>query len=56
MPTWWPWLRDVILFFSGLLGSVYETVVATTDRPELLILFAGMMGMPYFLRADDRRR
>lgn len=31
-----------------------ETVLNTTERPTLLILFAAMMGLPAFLRNDNR--
>jgi len=46
----------VVLFVAGLLGIVYETVFDSADRPSLLILFAGMIGLPAFLNLDERRR
>lgn len=45
--------RDTILFTAGLLGVLHETLFAATERPTLLILFAGMMGLPAFLRRDE---
>jgi len=51
----WKWLRDVIMFFGGLAGVIYETVATSTDRPVLLALFGAMMGLPFFIRADERR-
>ncbi len=48
--------RDTVLFAVGLLGVLHETLVATAERPTLLILFAGMMGLPAFLRADEARK
>lgn len=51
----WQNTRDVILFFGGLAGVFNETVLTTTERPTLLILFAAMMGLPAFLRSDDKR-
>lgn len=48
----WP-ARDTILFGSGLLGVMYETVVEKADRPVLLLLLAAMMGLPVVLRADE---
>lgn len=51
----WPQLRDVILFFGGLAGVVHETLFASAQRPELLVVFAAMMGLPAFLQADTRR-
>jgi hypothetical protein len=53
--TRWPLIRDVALFVAGLAGVFHETVVASGERPTLLILFAAMMGLPAFLRADERR-
>jgi hypothetical protein len=50
----WQNTRDVILFFGGLAGVFNETVLTTTERPTLLILFAAMMGLPAFLRSDDK--
>lgn len=43
------------MFFGGLLGVVYETVATQVDRPVLLALFGAMMGLPFFIRADERR-
>ncbi len=50
----WPALRDIALFIGGLAGVGHETLVATTERPTLLILFAAMMGLPAFLRQDSK--
>ena len=50
----WPALRDSILFFGGLAGVVHETVIAPRADPQLLLLFAAMLGLPAFLRADQR--
>jgi hypothetical protein len=47
--------RDTILFTVGMLGIAYETLVDKADRPTLLILFAAMVGLPAFLRADEYR-
>lgn len=49
------WLRDLILFGGGLLGIAHETVIADVERPTLLLLFAAMVGLPAFLRQDERR-
>ena len=46
--------RDPILFLSGLAGVMHETLLARTERPTLLLLFAAMMGLPAFLRADEK--
>jgi hypothetical protein len=47
-------VRDAVLFLVGLAGIVYETVGATGPDPTLLLLFAAMVGLPAFLRADDK--
>jgi hypothetical protein len=52
----WQNTRDVILFFGGLAGVFNETVLTTSERPTLLILFAAMMGLPAFLRQDDKQQ
>lgn len=51
----WPFLRDILLFASGLGGVAHETIVSTADRPTLLLLFAAMMGLPAFLRQDEKK-
>lgn len=50
------WLRDTILFVGGLAGIAHETVIAKSERPSLLLLFAAMVGLPAFLRSDESRR
>lgn len=47
-------IRTAILFVCGLAGVAYETLVAGGDRPTLLILFAAMLGLPLFLRTDEK--
>lgn len=49
----WTHQRDFLLFLGGFLGVIHETVLATAERPTLLLLFAAMMGLPAFLRQDD---
>lgn len=41
--------RNLILLIGGLLGVAHETLLEHGERPTLLILFAGMMGLPAFL-------
>jgi hypothetical protein len=50
----WPRLRDIILFFSGLIGVAYEALAQGAERPTLLLLYAAMMGLPAFLRQDEK--
>lgn len=51
----WPQIRDVLLFVGGMAGVLHETVIATAERPTLLILFAAMMGLPAFLPSREDR-
>lgn len=48
--------RDSLLFAGGLLGVLHETLFTNVERPSLLVLFGGMMGLPAFLRADEKRK
>lgn len=51
----WPrFSRDAVLFTAGLAGIAHETVVGNADRPTLLFVFAAMVGLPAFLRSDER--
>lgn len=43
-----------VLFVVGLLGVAHETLVSDADRPTLLLLFAAMIGLPAFLRQDEK--
>lgn len=47
--------RDTILFVVGLAGIAYETLVTGGDRPTLLVLFGAMIGLPAFLRTDEKK-
>lgn len=46
--------RDVVLFLAGLAGIAHETFIATTADPSLLFIFGGMVGLPAFLRRDEK--
>lgn len=46
--------RKSILFVLGLLGIANEAQRNGTERPTLLILYAGMVGLPAFLKADEK--
>jgi len=52
---WWTTkTRDFVLFVGGMLGVIYETLVEKADRPALLAVFGGMLGLPVFLRRDEQ--
>lgn len=47
-------VRSGVLFVGGLAGVAYVTLVDNTDRPTLLIMFGAMLGLPLFLRSDEK--
>lgn len=47
-------VRSTVLFVGGLAGVAYVTLVDNTDRPTLLIMFGAMLGLPLFLRSDEK--
>jgi len=53
-PRWWAFLRDVAMFAGGLTGATYETLRAV-PRPELLLLFAAMMGIPIITQSYGKK-
>ena len=52
----WPLVRDITLFLGGLAGVLHETIFTELERPALLVLYAAMMGLPAFLRANGRSK
>lgn len=44
--------RDMILFVVGLAGIINEAARHGTERVGLLVLFAGMVGLPAFIPKD----
>lgn len=47
--------RDTVLFAGGLAGIFHETVISETERSALLVLFGTMVGLPAFLRSDEKK-
>lgn len=49
--------RDAVLFLTGLGLIVHEAVIYSgPERWGLLMLYAGMVGTPVFLRGDEKRQ
>lgn len=49
--TW----RDISCLVTGLILIFYEAVVYEgSPRPQLLLLYTGMIGLPAFLRTDEK--
>lgn len=51
----WPQIRDVLMFATGVAGVIHETLVAKGERPNLLILFGALMGVPLFTRDGPKK-
>jgi hypothetical protein len=47
--------RNGVLFVAGLAGVLHEASRAGPERPTLLLLYAGMMGLPGILALDRQR-
>lgn len=54
LPSGFRSLRDVLTAGLGAAGIVHETVLAETERPTLLIVFAGLLGLPLVFRETDK--
>jgi hypothetical protein len=48
--------RSLILFVAGLAGLAYEALAVSEPRPTLLVMYAGMLGLPAFIELDSTRR
>lgn len=47
--------RDRAIFSVGLVGAINEVFIRSgPERPTILAFLAGMMGLPVFLKWDDR--
>jgi hypothetical protein len=52
----WPLIRDIAIVTTALVLIIFEAVFRDgPERPTLLLLYTGMLGLPAFLRADQRR-
>lgn len=51
---WWvaP-ARDGLLFVGGLVGFMFVLLTPELRDPSILVLLAGMMGLPAFLQSRD---
>lgn len=48
LPEW-----SIIVRWVGLAIAIYETLIEKADRPSLLILAAGMMGLHEVVKAQN---
>jgi uncharacterized membrane protein SirB2 len=51
----WPLVRNIILFVVGIGLIINEALVHGTERPSLLFLYAGMIGLPAFFSSGHEK-
>lgn len=54
MPSGFRSVRDVLTFGLGAAGIGYEVLGEGPERPTLLIVFAGLLGLPLVFREQDK--
>lgn len=54
--VWDKRIRDAILFVVGIAGIVNELFVIAGPRPSALLFLGSLVGLPFVLQADERRR
>ena len=48
-------VRPIVLFIVGIGAFGWQVFVENTDRPYLLALIAGFVGLPFVISADKAR-
>ena len=48
-------VRPIVLFFVGICAFGWQVFFEDTDRPYLLALIAGFVGLPFVVFADKAR-
>lgn len=54
LPDKWVFIRGVLLFICGMAGIAHQTLVADLEKPQLLLLFGGMIGLPVVLNREPK--
>lgn len=49
-------IRDLGLFALGAYGFIHELQRSGAERPQILIMCAAMVGLPWIIRGDERRQ
>lgn len=49
-------IRDALILGIGVFGSINEIWFQQTERPYVLAFLAAMVGVPFILHADGKRR
>lgn len=50
------WVRDTALFLVGIAGVINELWFQSAPRWSALVFLASLLGLPFALSADERRR
>lgn len=56
---WEQWntrIRDIVLFVIGVAGIINELFLIAEPRPSSLVFLGSLVGLPFVLNADERRR
>lgn len=49
-------VRDLAIFVLGSYGFIHELTRSGSERPQILIMSAAMMGLPLIIRGDEKRQ
>lgn len=49
-------VRDTALFILGLAGVINELFIKAEPQPYALIFLGSLLGLPFVLHADEKRR
>lgn len=48
--------RDSLIFLLGAYAFIHELTRTGSERPQILIMSAAMMGLPLIIRGDEKRQ
>lgn len=54
--TWDKRVRDSMIFALGVIGALNELFIEKDPRPTALVFIGSIIGVPFALKADERRR
>lgn len=49
-------LREIATFALGAVGFLHELVIVGQERPIIIYASLALMGLPFFLRGEDKLR
>lgn len=50
----WKFIRDTTMFLAGLAGFAHELIIQEQERSTLIFACLALMGVPFFLRRDEK--